>query len=349
MDGFPIQLRPGITGVVGALFLGVKSAHPLGRGHAAQCPPAGLHYFQHQAGKNPAGNPQAAKAVPSPALAGTGWKGTAFVWKWIIQRGGIASLLQTYGLMLVTFGAVCFLIPWLKKEFPERSASAPNLIAMLSALFGYVMGITILFVTPIKIAQGLRIDLNHSEILLTLPIKPRDAILGTILGPLAHAGILWTLGILGIGLLFAVVGFPSSNRVDWLEFFPAAMLGCLLMGMGILAASTLVQVLLVLFFPAWQPAQNRAKGSMDNMGVGCLSAIGLLMLLLLNIAAAVGSGILAYRVLGYRNPLEVLAFCTVVMVVLWATEFWLLLKLCIGAWHRYDPTEKSAGIGTRSQ
>jgi hypothetical protein len=292
-----------------------------------------------------------AKAVPTPALAAHGWKGAAFIWKWVIQRGGIGSLLRTYGLFFIIFGTACLLLPWLKAEFPALEPKITTGVPIFCGIFGYIMVLTLLFVTPIKTAQNLRVDLNHSEILLTIPIPPRDAIVGTIIGPLIHAFALWLIGFLGFALLLQINNGlftqPQAGAMDWASAAYAGLLSSIFLGLGILCTSTLVQVLLVLYFPAWQPAQSRAKGSMDNMGVGCLSGLGLLMLLALNFAAAGGIGFLAYRIMGIRNPLQTAAFSCTAFVILVALETWILLKLCIGAWRRYDPTEKSAGIGNR--
>jgi ABC-2 type transport system permease protein len=270
-------------------------------------------------------------------LSPTGSATTAFFWSWGIRSGGRSAI--AFRALILVSSLTLLGLGFLTIDPALVHQKRLDLIAGGTALYVGII-IPILFIVPSKISQQLYADLTHLDLIFTLPIRAAQFLKGVMLGPILSAlcyawGVLLAVAI----LLWHRASLPQMTPTVILS----GWLGASLLVAVILPTFTALQMLMVLFFPGWQP---RAKsGQMDNIGIGLLFLIALLISIFVNfgLASLICWG--GYKLLigAISLPMGILLGCVVCSILI-GLEGWIIFRWMCRAFYRYDPSERTSGV-----
>ncbi len=271
------------------------------------------------------------------SLSGPGPAWMAFLWKWGLHTGGRRRVIKRF--ILITTALSLVVTGVLLTDRVVFAKAHGDMIVLGVCLY---IGVLLpgLFVAPARITQQLRIDLDHLDILLTLPVRPSRMLAGLLLGPLLQV-------VLSSWLVLSTIALVMLLRPTFPQLTPAVVLagwaGACLATAAVIPTATIMQTLIALTFPGWQPAQRRA--SVDNMGIGLLALILIFasLTLTLGLSALICFGgwwLLRDHIV---MPVAVLAAGLITTLVATA-EGWLAFRLAARMLWRYDPSEKTAGV-----
>jgi hypothetical protein len=193
------------------------------------------------------------KAQRAPfALAAAGRPEIAFLWKNLLAS---ASYLRPRVAVIAAVVIVASSL-WL------RGGEATRILATVIAIMAAVCAGYLLVFGPLVARQDLRLDLHHTDVLKTYPLRGWQIVLGEMLAPIAVITVL-----LWLMLLTAALNFTPPPRAAALTAgarTAAALVAGLLLPF-LCAILVLVMNAAVVIFPAWIPQGGRARG-IDVLG-----------------------------------------------------------------------------------
>jgi ABC-2 type transport system permease protein len=266
---------------------------------------------------------------------GPAWVG--FLWKWGLHTGGKGKLTSRFQwvivlLIMVIAGALAVDLTLFNKAHGD--------LIILGALLYLGVGLPGVFIIPAQITQRLRADLDHMDILFTLPTKPHQMLGGMLVGPLVQM-------VLIAWLVISTVAAVCLLRPTFPQITPGVVASgwfaaCLTIAV-LVPTVTFVHCWLVIVFPGWQPMQR--KPGIDNMGLGMLAMLIIFAILALTVGVSALLCFLIYLAGGKHLPLPLqMVTSGVVAAIIISVEGWIAFKLACHQLWRYDPSEKTAGV-----
>jgi ABC-2 type transport system permease protein len=257
-----------------------------------------------RAGRWNAGRNAPTKPRPEPfGLGARGWAPLAFLWKNLIALGPFFRL-RTW---LVACAAMFALISWLGADRARSDYLA--LILGFSGMFSLML----LVGGPMFMRREVQQTLTQLDITKAYPLAGWQVVLGQLLSPILLLTFLeWFLL-----LTFTLAAGAAKKKM---AFY--ALLGAGGMGGAALVVPPLVGLLLclpyagVLYFPAWASTSTPqvGGGGIEVMGQRLIFMLGYLVVLVVALLPAAGSGALAFFI---ANALigQITAFILTTLVV----------------------------------
>lgn len=277
-------------------------------------------------------------ATEIAALQPTGSPTAAYIWIWGIKTGGRKAIINR--LLTLIFVLAVLVIALMQIDhnlFAQKHVDIVTAVAV-----GYIgLIIPVLLAMPTKVTQQLRADLEHLDILLTMPTTPRQMLGGMLLGPLVCIVVYCLILLSALALIFLLR--PSYPLVCTPSVVLASWVGACLVISALVPTLCFAHALLAILFPAWQPKLGRA--GLDNMGVGLIATIMIFAIVLATIGVAGGICGLGYYLL--KNTMSLpsgILLGSIVSTIVIAVEGWIAFLWMCRAFKRYDASEKTTGM-----
>ncbi len=266
---------------------------------------------------------------------GPAWVG--FLWKWGLHAGGKSKLRSK---LLWTIALLALVLVCALAVDQTVFHKAHGDLIVMGALLYVGVGLPGLFIVPAQITQRLRADLDHMDIMFTLPTKPHQMLGGMLVGPLVQM-------MLVAGLVITTVATVFLLRPTFPQITPAVVasgwLAACLATAALIPTITFVHCWLIIVFPGWQPMQR--KPGIDNMGMGMLAVLIIFGILALTVGVSALLCFLVYAAGGKNLPLPLqMLTAGLVATFIISAEGWIAFKLACHKLWRYDPSEKTAGV-----
>ena len=277
-------------------------------------------------------------AAEIATLQPTGSPTAAFIWIWGIKTGGRKAIVKRLLTLIFVLSVLVVTLMQLDPTlFMQKHVDIVTAVAL-----GYIgLLIPVLLAMPTKVTQQLRADLEHLDILLTMPTTPRQMLGGMLFGPLVSIIVYCFFLLSAIALIFLLR--PSYPLVCTPLVVLASWLGSCLVVSALVPTLCFAHGLLAILFPAWQPKMGRA--GIDNMGVGLIATIMIFAMMFATVGIAGGICAIGYFLL--KNALNLpmgILLGSIVSTIVIAVEGWIAFLWMCRAFKRYDASEKTTGM-----